>query len=326
MVREIALFVAVMMFCLTGCSSSETISSDPSNDTNQSEVSDTVQIPNDPTEEIPKVTLVAPDFDDVNETPWNLTVSNETIGESFTLMGTPTESTLDFTFTSAPTGTIYLSLDNDISFSLDSNGLIDYLNVGEGWAFNSQIFVGDTSEKVVSVYGESEATKTNLKYYFSKNGEIVDYINSDVQAIFNVKNNIVESFTLKAIHQLPPPILIAENICEIYQCETSKPNSVGGVNVTFSLNNLSDKTIKYIVLTVTPYNAVDDSVRSEIGNKSTTQIRATGPIEISKKGDVKSFNVENIWYNSTIKYCKIDSVKIEYMDGEILEIPVEANI
>ncbi|MFM2195107.1 MAG: hypothetical protein RL092_707 [Bacteroidota bacterium] len=109
--------------------------------------------------------------------------------------------------------------------------------------------------------------------------------------------------------------LILTNI-EIINCSTETPNSAGGVNGNIIWKNLSDKTVKYITFCVAPYNAVDDIVQSQIGNESYKFLNVTGPVksgEISGKGSIW----ENIWYNSTIKYMKINGLKIEYLDGTI---------
>ncbi len=54
-------------------------------------------------------------------------------------------------------------------------------------------------------------------------------------------------------------------------------DSAGGVAPTVCWRNNSEKQIKYLTLTITPYNAVDDPVQSSVGNLSTTDLKITGP-------------------------------------------------
>lgn len=155
-------------------------------------------------------------------------------------------------------------------------------------------------------------------------------------------------------------------------------NSVGGVSVKLRYNNWSDKKLKYIYVTMTPYNQVNDPVACEISGESTKTLRITGPVipnpesyredpwgmKISyaynydydgmlfyqksglfRKGGyyvrspLRTFydeddvvflseekikadaycwtNVaENVWYNPTISYVKIDQVTVVFLDEE----------
>jgi hypothetical protein len=84
--------------------------------------------------------------------------------------------------------------------------------------------------------------------------------------------------------------------------------------------NNSEKVIKYITFTVTPYNAVKDVVYCEITGKSLSNAKNTGPY---KKGEGESGDDrywECLWYNSTITACSIAKVGIEYMDGTFFTI------
>ncbi len=58
-------------------------------------------------------------------------------------------------------------------------------------------------------------------------------------------------------------------------------DSVGGVSPIIEYVNSSGKVIKYLTFTVTPYNAVNDKVISDIWGYSTTTFTVTGPINPS---------------------------------------------
>ena len=93
----------------------------------------------------------------------------------------------------------------------------------------------------------------------------------------------------------------------------SRPNSAGGVNFQYGATNLSEKTIKYLTFTGTPYNAVGDRVRGEIRRSSSFRCKDTGPY--APNVSIGSRRCENAWYNHTIRCVNLTSVKITYMDN-----------
>lgn len=109
------------------------------------------------------------------------------------------------------------------------------------------------------------------------------------------------------------PDLMQKKYVKIIKYYTTEPNSAGGVSCDIIWKNISNQTIKYIIFTVTPYNAVEDPVESEIGRESTRSVRGTGPF---KPGKTYGYGTEwdNLWYNSTIKKMKIESVDVEFMN------------
>lgn len=91
------------------------------------------------------------------------------------------------------------------------------------------------------------------------------------------------------------------------------PNSAGGVDVSARFFNTSDETIKYIVLTVMPYNSVGDIAPSEIGRKKSARLQYTGPLKANDENTWSTW--ENIWYNHSIRCIEITDVEITYMNG-----------
>lgn len=55
-------------------------------------------------------------------------------------------------------------------------------------------------------------------------------------------------------------------------------NSVGGITPVIYYRNNTQKEIKYLYFTLTPYNSVGDKAYSTIGNQSTTTLKLVGPI------------------------------------------------
>ncbi len=79
------------------------------------------------------------------------------------------------------------------------------------------------------------------------------------------------------------------------------------IGFDISFLNMSKKTIKYLYMTVTATNPVDD----KIGTKT---VRAIGPI---KPNDSGSYNFENTFLSSSAQYLSLDAIKVQYMDGSI---------
>jgi hypothetical protein len=93
---------------------------------------------------------------------------------------------------------------------------------------------------------------------------------------------------------------------------TEKLNSISGVNCSIQLMNISDKRIKYVYFTVTPYNRVDDIAYSETDRQSTTELEVVDYISPNE-----SYHAEwkDVWYNSTIAYMKIDRIRVVFDDN-----------
>lgn len=285
--------------------------------------SDNASIPDTAPESTPTIAFVEPEVSEPE--PWGIMVSNPSLGVEVALMDSVFTLPFSYRLIDSSTGQTLCIPNDDIGFfcELDDNGYITSMFLEDGWTFNAQISVGDSIDKLIELYGGS-ADNDPLGYAFLKDGTLVEYFSSsDVHVFFNKAGGNIKGFSVSAFGQLPPPILVADGVCEIYSYTTSEPNSASGVDISIAFRNLSSKTIKYITFSVTPFNAVDDPVFSEIGNKSTVNLKFTGPVDPAiSKGTYSTGTWETVWYNSTIKYCKINSATIEYMDGEILDIPV----
>lgn len=112
-------------------------------------------------------------------------------------------------------------------------------------------------------------------------------------------------------------------IIRVYELNVDDINSADGVDVEITWINKSDKTIKYIVFEVVPYNAVDDIVKCRIRNKSTSRLQSTGPFATGE-GDAYYSSYSNewwggiweaVWYNNTVVRLEFKKIEIEYIDG-----------
>lgn len=96
-----------------------------------------------------------------------------------------------------------------------------------------------------------------------------------------------------------------------------RPDSAGGTGMMFSYYPLADSSnpIKYITVTVTPYNAVGDKVSSTVGNKSETDLKITGPLHGHERSKRARFG--EVWYNHSIDRVHLNRIEVEMMDGTI---------
>ncbi len=106
-------------------------------------------------------------------------------------------------------------------------------------------------------------------------------------------------------------------LIRITKLSCSSPNSADGVGINLHFINMHpEKTIKYLEVTVIPYNAVGDTQYCDIRNYSRYTCEATGPYAPGKGLTAKdNWWWPNAWYNSTIRSIKLSGVSIEYMDG-----------
>ena len=96
-------------------------------------------------------------------------------------------------------------------------------------------------------------------------------------------------------------------------------NSVGGCTIWYRFQNVSGKTINYVTLTVTPYNAVGDEVKNHDRWDATYDAYYTGPVANGAYSR-DDWRWENAWYNSTTDHIKCEEVKIDYADGTTLYV------
>lgn len=94
-------------------------------------------------------------------------------------------------------------------------------------------------------------------------------------------------------------------------------NSAGGVEPYFVFVNPNvSSPIKYIDISVTPYNAVGDVISSTIGGQTTAGLRYTGPL--SNVDGAKRSDWEPVWYNTTARCIKVQSVRVIFVNGRSL--------
>ncbi len=212
-----------------------------------------------------------------------------------------------------------------VSFN-DSGVSAIMLSDKSDWVLYNGIAIGSSKQEVASALNIDDYSSIGFMATFYMDADLnkTDFSSDESRASLNIDflNGKISNIYFSA---LPSPTLSCASVLDIFDMSTSEPNSAGGVDVSVSFENTSDKIIKYIYFTVVPYNAVDDAVYSEIGGKSASTLKITGPI--SQDDSEVSYTSENVWYNSTVTRAQIESVNIEYMDGTELymKVPIETH-
>lgn len=83
-----------------------------------------------------------------------------------------------------------------------------------------------------------------------------------------------------------------------------------GTSFKYEIQNLSNKTIKYITFNLIGYNSVDDKITER--GVSIKSVKGIGPI---KPNNTASFEFKYVWFTDLVETFKITKIKIEYMDG-----------
>lgn len=91
-------------------------------------------------------------------------------------------------------------------------------------------------------------------------------------------------------------------------------NSAKGAEVYITFYNNSGKTLKYVEFDLMPYNRVNDITHDVISGKSLKTVKVVDYIESTKSYKA---HFEPVWYNPTISYIKIKSIKATFKDGSV---------
>ena len=94
---------------------------------------------------------------------------------------------------------------------------------------------------------------------------------------------------------------------------------VGGVQWTFEIKNNSEKEIKYVTLEWSCCDSVGEPIYDDITGKNLVGYKFPGPWE---SGETKRYQTPNTskFYNHAYAQSKLVTIKVEFMDGEIVDI------
>ena len=109
----------------------------------------------------------------------------------------------------------------------------------------------------------------------------------------------------------PSPIAFINRTYEI--------DYVGGVQWTFEIKNNSEKEIKYVTLEWSCCDSVGEPIYDDITGKNIVGYKFPGPWEC---GETKRYQTDNTskFYNHAYAQSKLVTIKVEFMDGEIVDI------
>jgi hypothetical protein len=111
---------------------------------------------------------------------------------------------------------------------------------------------------------------------------------------------------------------VRANLPIIFMPHGREPHSAGGVTVDIDFQNISNKTMRRVAFTITPYDEKGIQIAGENNKNSETELTAEGYFR--SEGGYYSRNWENVWYSSTIKYLQVNAVTITYLDDSTLTI------
>jgi hypothetical protein len=116
------------------------------------------------------------------------------------------------------------------------------------------------------------------------------------------------------------------NLPLVFMAYGQEPNTAGGVTVEINFQNVSSKTIKGIVFSLTPYNAEEKQVSCEVSRKCATDLTAIGYFRA--EDGYYSRNWGNVWYSQEIKYIQVNAVTITYLDGttQVINKPEDLSV
>lgn len=95
----------------------------------------------------------------------------------------------------------------------------------------------------------------------------------------------------------------------------AREDSAHGISLDWCATNVSDKEIKYIDVVVRLYNAVGDLITDDLGYNQFV-VGLVGPVE---PGESFRLATDPFAYTSVCNELNIDEIRIEFMDGSIVE-------
>lgn len=82
--------------------------------------------------------------------------------------------------------------------------------------------------------------------------------------------------------------------------------------LAFKAFNLASKPIKYVWVTVTGLNRVGDPIGGGRFTSATSTLKGIGPVQPDQ---IMTFLWERVWFTDLVESCRIQSIKVQYMDG-----------
>ena len=160
-----------------------------------------------------------------------------------------------------------------------------------------------------------ETTKLIAK---TKNEEIKNLFENKNTTVATQKVTVSQNTVTTSIN---PKIKALRDIMLLEVTNLSYPDSAGGHACTVNIYNTSDKDIKYVTLSLTYYNTVDDPMYDDIRDTPSFLLQYTGVLKAKYETHVFWDNV--MYNNQLVNSAKVNSIKIDYMDGSKYEFKKE---
>ncbi len=214
--------------------------------------------------------------------------------------------------------------------------------------FSSKEMINDYalySEKAAGIFSSSSSANNTFK----NSGDIkFDYLpavdDSDVKALIETKRKVFDSlevvetakFEKELIESKQELINVMKKRSPVFvKCDSWSSNSAGGIEVSVTVTNCSEQTIKYITIQGYFLNAVGDKCRNEIGGGTVWKARGIGPIgprpttvdNLDERWEEcrGSYTFDNLTFYSRIADTfHFSSVTIQYMNGKTITLSGKA--
>lgn len=218
-------------------------------------------------------------------------------------------------------------------------------DVGYG-GFDSSCYINynhnSNKHRVVVITGYHECVSRNfIKRVYSFSYDGVEYFADTVNFVFNDKHVFFAKYPfwaqLERDKYREHALLLAEDFPKIQKniaidkLNSYKKYGVGivsqnafdeseyteGTGYAIKIYNPTDKTIKYMWITLIGYNPVNDKIIDPISRTSSIQLTCVGPINPHATG---SYEFNYVWHTDLVDHTKIISVKVQYTDGQVKNI------
>lgn len=187
---------------------------------------------------------------------------------------------------------------------------VTYIGEDNGLSY----YICTTSDLAIDVYMKDKAVS------------IIKVVNNDDELVlYDLKGGYTKTISneeyeeYRAKQQNSANKLVREKVASlisIYFAKRRYPDAQEGVDIQITVENKSEKTIKYVIMSFYAKNRVGDIIYCKIRGAKEKKLRMIGPI---LSGETQRGIYECYWYNSAVYYYGFSSFSIEYTDGTIVD-------
>lgn len=219
----------------------------------------------------------------------------------------------------------YLNKDISAATSIDRNGFMQgRFSMNE----NSSVFIiGAKSFKIHTgkIFDYYEIAYRNKPYFVYR--EDINLLKTKIsfEDLLHIPENIIDTFRnfglkISNIYYLNQKLKAYKFIesCKDKGLLINKKSIfdeseyTDGTGFSCTIENLSNKTIKYISFSLVGYNSVHDKILER--GVFTKVVKGVGPIA---KNEIGTYSFNYVWFTDLVESFDISSIKIQYMDGSV---------